>query len=392
MTSVMAVQQPAAPVQVTPAMRAKAEDNLRKAKVQLVLHQPFFASIILKRRIEIKDDVPTAYVTAAGKIVVGTEFFSTLTVQQAMGLLAHESMHYAMMHHIRVGHRKPRAANSAMDKVINDILKASGMELPPNGTFMEGAKDYAWEQLYDDTEEDGGGGKGPYQPGTGNDDLSGEGIGDVTSEQIEEIKQELIQAATAAKSRGTMPVGMDALIADIINPVTPWHQLLERFMLLQIKAGVSWRRPNKRFIGHDLYMPSAGLEPRMGTVVIQIDESGSVPDSTMPHFGGHLNKIIELCKPEKVYVLHTDSRVAFVEEFSAEDYPITFTTHARGGTDMAEGFKWVEDNGVEPDVFITLTDGETPWGEAPGYPVVWLVTGKDIVADHGETIFYELED
>jgi hypothetical protein len=47
---------------------------------------------------------------------------------------------------------------------------------------------------------------------------------------------------------------------------------------------------------------------------------------------------------------------------------------------------------VEPDVFITLTDGETPWGAAPGYPVVWLVTGKDIVADHGETIYYELED
>ena len=394
MTQVAPQQQaPQAPPPVTAAVRAKAEDNLRKAKVQLVVHQPFFASIILKRKITMKDDVPTAFVNAKGHITVGTGWFSELTVQQSMGLLAHEALHYALLHHIRVGWRKPRPANSAMDKVINDILKEAGMELPPNGTFMDGARDYAWEQLYDDTEEDGNGpGKGPYQPGTGNDDLSGEGADDVISEQIEEIKQELIQAATAAKSRGTMPAGMEQLIKDIIDPATPWHTLLERYMLLQIKAGRSWKRPNKKYLAHDLYMPSTGTEAAMGTVVIQIDESGSVPDSTFPHFSGHMNKIIELCHPEKVIVLHTDSRVAFVEEFSAEDYPITFTTHARGGTDMTQGFNWVEENGIEPDVFITLTDGETPWIDSPvGYPNVVLSTTKGIELPHAENIYYELE-
>lgn len=82
-------QAPQAPPLVTAAVRAKAEDNLRKAKVQLVVHQPFFASIILKRKITMKDDVPTAYVNAKGYITVGTGWFSTLTVQQCMGLLAH---------------------------------------------------------------------------------------------------------------------------------------------------------------------------------------------------------------------------------------------------------------------------------------------------------------
>lgn len=378
-------------VTVTAVMRAKAEDNLKKAKVQVILYQPFFACIILRLVIEIKDDVATAYCTAAGKIVVGTAFAAKLTVKQLVGVLAHEAMHYAMLHHLRVGWRKPRPANIAMDKVINDILIASGMELPPEGIFQDGARDYAWEQLYDEN-EGGGGGDGPYTPGTGNDDLSNEGAGDVTPEQIEGIKRVLIQARQAAAKQGTLPAGLEKLIEEIINPVTPWFVLLERFMLLQIKAGTSWKRPNKRFVGHDLYLPSIDTQPKMGTLVIQSDESGSIDVLTTTHWNGHINALIELCRPESVIVLHTDTVVAKAEEFEASDYPIAFKTYAAGGTDMTAGFRWCADNGVEPDVFVCLTDGYTPFGEAPGYPVVWLITTHGIEAPHGETIYYEITE
>jgi predicted metal-dependent peptidase len=239
---------------VTPAMRNKAEDNLKKAKVQLVLHQPFFASIILRRAITIDDTVPTAYVTASGKIVVGTEFSSKLTVQEMVFLLAHEAMHYAMMHQMRLGHRKHRPWNIACDKVINDILKQSHVGTPmKEGVFQDGAREFTAEQLYSE-DEGGDGGKpsddNPYEPGNGNDDLSPEGSDEVDEEQIEEIKRELIQARTAAKAQGKMPAAMEGIIQDIINPTTPWHQLLERFMLNLIKSGYSFRRPNKRYINH----------------------------------------------------------------------------------------------------------------------------------------------
>jgi predicted metal-dependent peptidase len=374
---------------VTPAMRAKAQENLRKAKVQLVLHQPFFASIVLKRSIQMDDAMPTACMTANGKIIVGTEFLSKQTVQKTVGLLAHESMHYAMLHHQRVGWRKPRPANKAMDKVINDILTASGMELPDGGVMQAGARDYAWEQLYNEDDDDGG---GEYQPGTGNDDLSSEGVNDMGPEEIQQIKQELIQAATAAKAKGTMPAGLEQLIKDIVNPPTPWHQLLERFMLLQIKAGTSWKRPNKRWVCHDLYMPSQDVEPRMGTVVIQMDESGSVGMAERRHFFGHVNKIIESCKPEKIYLLHTDARVHLAEEFTMDDLPINYKNVACGGTDMTVGFGWVEEQGIEPDVFVCLTDGETPWlSEPAGYPVVVLCT-TDAELPFCEMISYEVTE
>lgn len=375
---------------MNPTIRAKAEDNIRKAKVQLVLYQPFYASIVLKRDIQLRDDVPTAYMTAGGQMVLGTEFVSKQTVAQTVGLMAHEASHYAFLHHMRLGWRKPRPANVAMDKVINDILLNSGMELPDGGVTQADAREYAWEQLYKE-DEGGGGGGDQYQPGNGNDDLSMDGLDKLDAEQVQQIKQELIQAAMAAKSRGNMPAGLEGLVDKIVNPRTPWHQLLERHMLLMIKANRSWRRPNKRFIGQDLYMQSAGQEPRMGTVVVVSDESGSVGNEERRHFAGHFNAILEQCKPEKVHLLHVDTQVHKAEEFSVEDLPIEFKTYACGGTDMTAAFRWVEENGIEPDVMVFLTDGETPFGEPPGYPVVWLIT-TDAVAPHGETIPYEVTE
>lgn len=391
MTSVMAApqQQPTPPAPPTAAERAKAADNLRKAKVQLVIQHPFFASIILKRTIDIRDDVPTAYVTPTGKIVMGTAFLAKQTVQQTMGLLAHETMHYAMMHHMRVGWRKPRVANRYMDFVINDILKAAGMELPEGGAFQDGAREYAWEQLYKEDEDEGG--EGPYTPGHGNDDLSAEGINDVTSEQIEQVKQELSQALSVAKNKGNIPAGMERLINDIINPRTPWFQLLERYMTHLIRSGQSWRRPNKRFACHDIYMPTHDKTPHMGTIVVVSDESGSVGDKERQHFAGHFNKILETCRPDKVILLHVDTEVHKAEEFAAEDYPIVFKTYAHGGTHMPVAFDWVAKEGIEPDCMVFLTDGETDYGDAQDYPVIWLIT-TDCVATHGETIPYEVRE
>ena len=380
-------------VTVTAAEKAAALNNIRKARVKLVLVLPFYASIVFKRTIELRDDVPTAYCTAAGNIVCGTRFVSKLTVAQTVFLLAHEAMHYALMHHIRRGWRKPRPANIAMDKVINDIFVASKCGDPiPEGVFQAGAREFAWEQLYDEQGDGGDDADGPYVPGNGNDDLSPEGIGDVDEEQIADIRRELIDARTAAKKQGNMPAGLEKLVEGIVNPKTPWYQLTERFMLQLIKAGVSWKRPNKKYMAQDdeIYLPSYDKEPRMGTLVIQSDESGSIDVVTTTHWNGHINALIEACKPERVIVLHTDTVVAKVEEFEADDLPIVFKTYAGGGTDMTAGFRWCENNAVTPDVFVCLTDGYTPFGEPQDYPVLWLITSEDVVAPHGETIFYDV--
>jgi uncharacterized protein (DUF2267 family) len=106
-----------------------------------------------------------------------------------------------------------------MDKVINDILKQSGLTPPKEGVFMDGARAYAWEELYVHPEDGGSGGGDEYEPGNGNDDL-GDGP-TPTAEDVEEIKRELIQARQAAKSQGKMIGALYSMLERAFNDVLP---------------------------------------------------------------------------------------------------------------------------------------------------------------------------
>jgi len=380
----------------TAAQRAQAEMTIKKARVQLVLNHPFFATLLMKAKVTLDDKVPTACVNAYGHIRVGTAFATTITVRQGMFILAHEVLHPALHHFSRKGSRNARGWNVAGDKVINDMLVSAGLESIPGGIYHAGASQFAAEELYQqDPEGNGPGDKqdGPYEPGNGLDDMDQAPMDDAQERECEETwRVNMAQAKTIAKQQGKMPGSLERLVDSIINPVTPWFTLLERLMTNFIKADYSWSRPNKRHIGAGLYLPSSGKQPSMGTVVIQQDESGSIDNLSGQHFAGNTSKIIETCRPEKVIVLHTDTRVHdHVDEFTLDDLPIVFKTYAGGGTDMTAGVKWCIDQGIDPEVFITLTDGYTPFPtEDPGFPLVWLIT-TDVVAPIGETIRYKVE-
>jgi predicted metal-dependent peptidase len=396
---------------ITDAMRKQAADVVKKAKVQLTIHHPFFAQIVLHRKIEVSDKVSTACVTKRGRIVAGTRFFAGLKVQQGVFVLAHEAMHYAMLHLLRRKHRDQRKWNIACDAVINDLLQTAKVgEFVDGGVNMPGSKDKTSEKVYEELPDQGKGkgkgqkGKGqgeqqdgPYQPGEGWDDLDEEGDGSLdesTVREIEEsVRQEVAQAAAVAKQQGNMPAGMERFIEDIINPKTPWYILLERYMTRMINAEYSWKRPNRRHIAHGLYLPSSDKVPQMGEVVVVVDTSGSIGPE-LPHFLGHINSIMAQCRPERIYVMHCDAKVHQVDEFEMHDLPIAIKNFKGGaGTSFKPPFRKVEKMGLEPEVLIYLTDmyGDFP-DKKPRYNTVWLSTTKDMKAPFGDVIFYECEN
>lgn len=400
-----AQQQPKA-TPITEAERKAASDVVKKAKVQLTINHPFFAQIVLHRKIEILDKVSTAYITQRGRICVGTRFAAGLKVQQMVFLLAHEAMHYAMLHMLRRKHRDPKKWNYACDAVINDLLSTAKVgEAIEHGVTMPGSKDKTSEKVYDELPDQGGGGKGKgkgqskgqqddYQPGEGFDDMDeGDNLDDSQAREVEEqIRQEVAQAAAVAKQQGTMPAGAERFVDDIINPKTPWHQLLERFMTSFVKSDYSWKRPNRRHLAHGLYMPSSDKVPQMGEVVVVVDTSGSIGPE-LPHFLGHINTIMSQCRPERIYVMHCDAQVHEVGEYEMADLPIVIKQFkGGGGTSFKPPFKKVEKMGIEPEVLIYLTDmyGDFP-AKAPDYNTVWLSTTKDMKAPFGDVIFYECE-
>jgi len=399
-----------------------AADLLQKARALIVLDQPFFASFILRKPIQWSTDVPTACVDARCNIYLNPEWIANtkchdpsalaepMTVRQLIFLLCHEAMHYMMMHSLRRGQRKPGAWNVACDAVINDTLTDANIgEFIDGGVEHPGARQFKAEDLYQEPPKGGDGQKPGDQPGTGGggqgnpppkggSDTQPGGIGNdiiednLTDGEVAELEAttrvDVAQAAQAAKMQGKMHASLQRLVDEIIKVPTPWQSILERFMTAYRKDDYSWSRPNRRFIGSGVYLPGQNYVPEMGEVVIGVDTSGSIGATELAHFAGHINGIIEQCRPSKVHVVYCDSKVAHVDEYDT-DAAITLTMHGGGGTDMTKIFDWITENGVDPDITVILTDLYTPFGDEPDFDVVWLST-TDQVAPYGHTVPYAI--
>jgi len=383
--------------------------KIQKATAQLTMDHPFVSAILLKHPIKERHDIPTLAVDGRGQIYYNPKFIDTLSVPQVVWGLAHETFHRIGQHATRKGHRKHKPWNYAGDAWINDVLDEAkiGTRIE-NCVNMPGSKDDTVENIYDKLPKDGGeGGKkgdGPPEPGSGNGQPEdNDGIGDdilnenmpqdeAERKQLEaEMKVEVAEAAQIAKARGRLPGILAKIAEQIIDVKTPWYDILERYMVGMTKNECSWRRPNRKFAASDIYLPSLDNQPMMGKVVCQVDISGSVSMPEIHHYGGHIKRIVEMCRPEEVHVIYTDTEVQKHEVFEqGEEVHINY--HSGGGTDMTAGYRWLEKEGIEPDVFITLTDGYTGWPDKVDVPSIWVISSDIKAPDHaGETIHFEME-
>lgn len=352
-----------------------------KAKSLLILDHPFFGTACSKRPIIYTDTVPTAAMSGTGQMYMNPEWCAPLTVKQLMFLLAHEALHYMLSHALRRGHRDPKAWNIACDKVINDtLIDAKVGDFIDGGVTLSGARNNAAEELYD--ENDDGDGQGPG--GIGNDvgspvDDDGKPLDDSQIHQLQaQAKIDAIQSAKAAKAVGKLPASIERLVDDLVNVTTPWHIILERFMQGKVKDGYSWRRPNRRFVARNIYIPGVDYTPKMGPLVIAVDTSGSIGQDEINMFNAHINRILDTCNPEVVHVVYCDAQVSSVEEFTPDDFPVRIKATGGGGTSFKPVFDWVDDNNVEPECVVYLTDG---YGDqntfTTHHPTVWLTTAFD---------------
>lgn len=376
---------------------ANQVSKIDKAKAQIVLDHPFFASILLKKQLKADSSIPTLCVDARGNISYNEKFIDGLTVPQVVWALCHEIGHVIGQHAVRRKHRDAFKWNYAGDAWINDMLDDAGVGQRIDGTVnIEGSKDKTTETIYDTLPDQP---KGKNGQGDGDGDQWDNGLGhdikdeDLTESEIKEIeanaKVEIAQAAQAAKARGKLSGKLAEIVADIINVKTPWYEILERYMTSKTQQDYTWTRPNRRFIGLDLYLPSMGTEPSMGEVVLQIDISGSVSKREIDYYNGHVSRIMKTCNPSKVHVIYTDTSVQHHEVFD-QGQEVKLSFYSGGGTHMPAGFDYCAEHGIEPEVFVCLTDGYTDFGEQPDYPVVWCIS-SEVQAPFGENVHFEME-
>lgn len=380
-----------------------------KAKVRIVIKDPFFASLLLGMEIvetEVKPDGSALWLAATDS---KTLWFNTtnadkLPLDECVGLIKHELMHVALLHNFRVGGRDRKRANQAMDYVINDIILHEGGALPEGGCHVPGAnhRDKAWEELYKDMPpqpQDKGSGSGS---GDGEGDGKGQGDpfdGDVlpAPDQSAEAQQaavgRVVKAAQVAKAMGKLPAHIASALGEILDPKVPWEQELAEFLTEVSQNDFTFARPNRRFVYQDLYLPSAYSQDAMGRLAVVLDTSGSVSDRELQQFAGEVVGAIEGTLPLSLAVIYCDAAVAHVDYFdepTADDVKTSLHRHGGGGTDMTVALDWIEEEMDDVKAAIVFTDGGTPFGPEREFPVLWAISVKGITADTGRTIHVDV--
>ena len=226
----------------------------------------------------------------------GRGFVDSLNDKELAFLIIHEAMHKAYRHLTVWKHLKERRiANCAMDYVINlQIRDADPYErevaMPRNkdtgklmGMLDEKYRGFDTQQVYEklmeEAEEGGGGGEGQDDDASdGLDDHYWDDAQDMTQEEKEELEREIDSALRegailAGKMKGKVPRGIE----EILHPKVDWKEALRDFIKLATRGGdqSTWRRPNRRYLGSDIVMPSAETR-KAECFAVGIDTSGSI--------------------------------------------------------------------------------------------------------------------
>ena len=105
-------------------MRDEITRKIQLARLELLMSQPFFGSIIMQLKLhDVTDDgwCPTAAVDGRN-MYFNREFFRSLTVAELKFVMCHEVLHIVFDHFGRRSFRDPEWYNMAADYVINALL------------------------------------------------------------------------------------------------------------------------------------------------------------------------------------------------------------------------------------------------------------------------------
>lgn len=215
----------------------------------------------------------------------------------------------------------------------------------------------------------------PYDPG---DDIlevrpgKGESVEEHKERLDQKIKDVIQKAAMQAKAMGSLPGDIGRMVEEMTKPKIDWRQILSSFLQRAIVEETSYRRLNRRTIGMGIALPSNNGED-LKNVAVFIDTSGSIGQKEYDIFATEVRTICEAFKIDGKMIF-CDSEVHHVIDISSrEEISLDNIPGGGGGTDFAPAIKWAEENMDKPAVGVYLTDLYGGFGEAPDFPMLWVV-------------------
>jgi predicted metal-dependent peptidase len=293
----------------------------------------------------------------------------------------------------------------ACDYVINLMIVDSDtdgkeVKLPEGGCYDEQYRGMDAGEVYRKLKEEqekkrgkSNGGDTPCEEeSTGFDEHDWDAADEMSEADKQELAREIDQALRqGAILAGKMKGGMPRELTEAMEAKINWREVLRDFVnsICADKDNSTWRRPNRRWVDQDIYMPSA-IGEAVGSIVVGIDTSGSIGQAEIGQFLGELLSICNHVQPESIELVYWDTKVAAHETYNRGDYEAIMSSTkpaGGGGTDPRCVPAYIKGKKLKPECVIMLTDGYVgSWGEW-AHPVFWGITTKRITADCGVSVY-----
>lgn len=413
-----------------------AEQRITKAVIDITAHPRYMAlaGVLMVGNKTVSDDVPTACTNGRDEIY-GRAFVDSLTDAELRFVILHECYHKMYRHLITWKHlhdKNHNTANMSCDYNINGKLvdenredgfaamprDADGNQIglydeqfrKPDGSWSDTAVIFKMlEQQQNQPQGNESGGddsqgtssaqsQGQGQ-GQGFDDHDWEGADNLSDDEVKDLEKEIDvairQGSMIASKSG---VTGNRLLDELMQAKVDWREVLREFIQTTCTGNdySTWKRPNRRYIGAGVYLPS-GISEKVDELVIAIDTSGSIPDSDLAVFLSEVQAICTTVKPDKVRILYWGHEVVGDESYATHELDtLAQSTRPKGGggTDVECVVEYMQRHQIKPQATIIFTDGYLfgDWGTWD-CPTLWcVIDNQHATPDNGKVVHIQSSD
>lgn len=406
-------------------IKSNISKQLAQVRRELLVISPFIGSVAMRLELTpVRDIRCRTACTDARTVYFDIDFFSKLTLDEVLFVLAHEVWHNVLLHFDRRQTREIDLFNIATDMEVNymlqtDLLGKAKMPkdllLPPKEMEGKSAETiYDWllksgnranskksrqfdKHIY--SNDNGSDSETEFQPVTdqwGEVGFDSDFNPGIPSGAAESMRSAIVSAAQRyIREHGSLPANIAGYVTKLTRPQVNWRERLCQFVSKHYGSSRNWCPPNRRYLHGDMYFQSRRSEDLK--IGVFIDTSGSTAQD-LPQFFGELKGLVESFSGYTVHCIHCDAAVDKYEvyddmnPFNGTESKIEYS--GGGGTSLTPPFKYIADHNIDIDCAIYMTDGyaSKPDIDPPRYPVLWLLPkdGTDkAIRDFGEIVYFK---
>lgn len=377
------------------------EKRLSSAKIKLIIKNPFIGSILSYLKF-VESSEHQTFAVDSKNLYYNRLFMRTVSDENLKFILAHEALHIAGLHHLRMGKKDKYIWNQACDYVVNRMLFQSNVGIMPEDCLYDEKYDQmSAEEIYNilknkeskksecknkesEQQSNGSGNKKTGESdGAGNkeDRLKSQGQGQSSGQDqnshddkslstghfepfegsAEEFEREkgkstrrVEQCRNMAQMCGNISGDIDQFVKEASLSVISWVDILREEFETIDRVDYTFLKPNIRY--SDFIVPGLKNGKKVGDICIMIDTSGSMTVEFLSQIKKEIKDLFEDVEPEKITLIECDCEVQRVLDLEDIDMWDEKKFKGRGGTSLAPPFKYLQDNQIEPEIIIYFTD------------------------------------